>query len=72
MEKLRKERHPGVWYSGGLESDGIGSWGVDRGLWLRWRKEKKEAARHRQEKGEANETRKVVIVQGSVEPRKRH
>ena len=37
-----------------------------------WRKGQKEhAARHRQEKKEANETRKTVIVQGSLESLKR-
>ena len=37
-----------------------------------WRKEEVDAARHHQEKREANETRKVVMVNGSVEPAKRH
>ena len=32
-----------------------------------WRKEEVDAARHRQEKREANETGKVVIAHGSVE-----
>ena len=31
-----------------------------------------DAARHRKEKRTANETRKVVVVDGSVEPAKRH
>ena len=33
--------------------------------------EKQDAARHRQDKREASETRKIGIVQGSVEPPKR-
>ena len=35
-------------------------------------KKEKDSARHRQERIDTNETRKVVIVQGSVEPPKRH
>ena len=38
-----------------------------------WMKEEEDAARHRQEKRRANETReKVVMVQGNAEPAKRH
>ena len=36
-----------------------------------WRKKEEYAARPRQEKREANETRKFVTVQGGVEPAKR-
>ena len=25
MDRLRTERRPGLWHSGGLESDGVGS-----------------------------------------------
>ena len=28
VDRLRTKQHPGVWYSGGLESDGGGGWGV--------------------------------------------
>ena len=36
-----------------------------------WSKEEVDAARHRQERREANETGKVVIVQASVQAAKR-
>ena len=61
MDRLRPERHPGVWHSGGLESDGV----KDRRVWVEmvteggrrfmaaWRKEEVDAARHRQETREA-------------------
>ena len=35
-------------------------------------RKEEDAARYRQEKREAYECRKVVIIQGSVEPPKRH
>ena len=30
MDRLRTNPHPGVWHSGGLESDGVGGRGVSR------------------------------------------
>ena len=60
MDRLRPERHPGVWHSGGLESDGFKAevWvetGTEGGrrFMAAWRKEEIDAARHRQEKREA-------------------
>ena len=52
-------------------ASGTGVW-VDsvtkhgRGFMAAWRKEKEDPGRHRQRK-EANEARRVVFVQGSVE-----
>ena len=43
-----------------------------RGFTSPWRKQEVDAARRRQEKRMASETRNVVIVRGSVEPPKRH
>ena len=60
MDRLRPERHPGVWHSGELESND-----VKAEVWVKtvteggrrfmaaWRKEEIDAARHRQEKREA-------------------
>ena len=47
---------------------------TEGGRWLisAWRKEEVDTTRHCKEKKEANEARKVIIVRGSVEPRKRH
>ena len=28
VNRLRPERHPGIWHNGGLESDGVKGWGV--------------------------------------------
>ena len=56
MGRLRPERHPGVWHSGGLESEGGGGETVTEGgrrFMAAWRKEEVDAARHRQEKREA-------------------
>ena len=60
VDRLRPERHPRVWHNGGLESDSVKGWGgVEtategrRRFRAAWRKEKVDAARHRQEKGEA-------------------
>ena len=50
---------------------GNGGGAGDGGLWSR-RKTEEDATRHCREEREANETRKIVIVQGSVEPLKRH
>ena len=61
MDRLRTEQHPGVWQSGGLESDGA----LKTEVWVEtvtkggrrfiaaWRKEEVDAPRHRQEKREA-------------------
>ena len=60
MDRLRPERHPGVWHSGGLESDGVKPevWVETvteggRRFMAAWRKEEVDAARHRGEKREA-------------------
>ena len=58
MGRLRPERHPGVWHSGGLESDGVKGCEVwvetvtegGRRFVAAWRKEEVAAARRRQEK----------------------
>ena len=62
MDRLRPERHPGVWHSGGLESKATA---LKAGVWVdtvteggrrfmaAWRKEEVDAARHRQEKRKA-------------------
>ena len=57
MDRLRTERHPGVWHNGGLESDGVKTevWVETvteggRRFMAAWRKEEVDAARHRQEK----------------------
>ena len=63
MDQLRLERHPGVWHSGGLESDGFKGWrcGLRRsrrvggGSLAAWRKEEIDAARNCQEKREATD-----------------
>ena len=61
MDRLRTERHPGVWHSGGLETPTA----LNAEVWVEtvteggrrfmaaWRKEEVGAARHRQEKREA-------------------
>ena len=60
MDRLRTERHPGVW---GLESDGVrvetvtGSW---RRFMAAWRKEEVDAARHHQKKREATRLGKLL------------
>ena len=67
-----------TWHSRGLESEGTEGGLVEtvaEGGWkfmVAWRNEELDAARHCQEKREANETRKVVIVHGSVELVKRY
>ena len=46
---------------------------ITEGWWrfmAAWRKEEEDSARLRQEKKEANETWKVVALQGSIEPSK--
>ena len=67
MDRLRTERHPDVWHSGGLESDG-----VEVEVWVEtvmeggrkfmaaWRKEEVDAARLRQEKREAARLGKLL------------
>ena len=75
---LRTERRPGAFGIAGerLESDASPRWRQGCGLRRprrvfrsRWRRGRQtDAARHRQEKREANETRKFVII---VEPAKR-
>ena len=59
MDRLRTERHPGVWHSGGLETVLNAEVWVEtvteggRRFMAAWRKEEVDAARHRQEKREA-------------------
>ena len=60
MDRLRAERHPGVWHSGGLEATALKAevWVETvteggRRFMAAWRKEEVDAARHRQEKREA-------------------
>ena len=67
MDRLRTERHPGVWHSGGLETDGVKAevWvGTvtegGRRFMVAWRKEEVDAARHRQEKREATRLGNVL------------
>ena len=61
MDRLRTERHPGLWHNGGLESD---VWvetvteGGRRFMAAR-REEEVNAARHRQEKREATRPGKL-------------
>ena len=52
MNRLRTERHPGVWHSGGLEAE-VWIEAVTEGgrrFMIAWKKEEGDAARHRQEK----------------------
>ena len=77
MDRLRPERHPGVWYSGGLESDGVR---LKPEVWVEtvteggrrfmaaWRKEEVDAARNRQEKREATRLGKLLSQTGSRWP----
>ena len=60
MDRLRSERHPCVWHSGGVESDGEKAevWVETareggRRFTAAWRKEEVDEAKHRQEKREA-------------------
>ena len=55
MNRLRTERHPGVWYSGGLKTTALKAkvWFEmvaegGRRFMVAWRKEEVDAPRHRQ------------------------
>ena len=66
MDQLCAERHPGVWHSVELESDGVKAevWveAVTEGgrrFMAAWRQEEEDATRHRQEKREATRLGKL-------------
>ena len=74
MDRLCTEGHPGVGHNGGLGNDGgeaeVWVEAVTEGGWrfmAAWRQEEEDAARHRHEKREANESGKVAIAHGSIE-----
>ena len=67
VDRLRTERHPGVWYNGDWKATALKAevW-VDtvteggRRFMAAWRKEEVDAARYRQEKREATRLEKLL------------
>ena len=80
VDRLRTERHPGVWHSGGgLESKALEAevWvetitGGGRRFMAAWRKEEVDAARYHQEKREATGLEKLLLHTEAWNFAKRH
>ena len=79
MDLLRTERDPGVWHSGGSESDGVGGRVVGFDGRVGWAevygRVEEITGRHGKTspvEDRGNEAGVVVIEHGSVEPANRH
>ena len=71
MDRLRPERHPGVWHSGDWKATALKAevWAETvteggRRFIAAWRKEEVDAARHRQEKRETTTLGKLLSQTG--------
>ena len=74
MDRLRTERHPGVWHNGRLKSDGVKGSGVGCGGHGGWSEVHGRGEEIRGRRGwtwlgeeRGNETGKIVLAYGSVE-----